>query len=64
MQVNVLLTHMSVYHMHPLYLWKIEEGLGFPASGVAAGFKLPHGFFAERPELLPLLHLSGPNIFS
>ena len=58
MHMSVLLACTSVYHVHSLYLWKIEEGLGFPVFGAADSCKLPHAECRVGGAALPLGHLS------
>lgn len=43
---------MLVHHVHSCCLWKSEEGIGSPATGVTDGCDPPSGFW--EPTLSPL----------
>ena len=64
MSMNVLPAHMSMYHTCAWCLWRSEEGIRFPRTGVTddqehhVGTKNPPKSSEEQPVLLTAEHLS------
>lgn len=40
---------MTVYHVCAWYLWRPEEGTGYPETEITDGCELPHGGWEPNP---------------
>ena len=69
MCLSGLLAYMSVHHMYTWYLQRLEEGTGFPGTGVVDGYEATMWVLGIKPGSPPrtistlygwMSHLSSP----